>query len=200
MPTLNRKSFRSKMALFLSICGALMFAGVDQAKGQPWIKPLDVTQEITDVAPKRPWFKTETGLDVRQEITDVVPIVQWLGVIDLKLRSLLPKSGFVDNTKDFQKLWKAWCPIKAMPMPAVNFDEVIIIVDANTDTSRFHPQIKRDVHGNISSTRFITTLVLESNPINCRFVLTAIPRQGVSMINGIMVKPNPRTRPISKDR
>ena len=78
MPTLNRKSFRSKMALFLSICGALMFAGVDQAKGQPWIKPLDVTQEITDVA----------------------PIVQWQGVIDLKLRSLLPKSGFVDNTKE----------------------------------------------------------------------------------------------------
>ena len=176
MPTLNRKSFRSKMALFLSICGALMFAGVDQAKGQPWIKPLDVTQEITDVA----------------------PIVQWQGVIDLKLRSLLPKSGFVDNTKDFQKLWKAWCP--SFAMPDVNFDEVIILVNANKDTNRFGPQIKRDVHGNISSREFITTLLLESNPINCRFVLTAIPRQGVSMINGIKVKPNPRTRPILKDR
>ena len=126
-----------------------MFAGVDQAKGQPWIKPLDVTQEITDVAPKRPWFKTKTGLDVRQEITDVAPIVQWQGVIDLKLRSLLPKSGFVDNTKDFQKLWKAWCP--SFAMPDVNFDEVIILVNANKDANRFGPQIKRDVHGNISS-------------------------------------------------
>ncbi|MDB4380746.1 hypothetical protein N9Z70_05090 [Mariniblastus sp.] len=176
MPTLNQKSVRSKMALILGICGAMMFAGVDQAKGQPWIKPLDVTQEITNV----------------------VPIVAWSGVIDLKLRSILPKSGFVDNTKDFQKLWKAWCPSKAMP--AVNFDEVIILVNANRDPNRFGPQIKRDVHGNISSRTHITQLLGYMNPINCRYVLTAIPRQGVSMINGIKVQSNPRTRPILKDR
>ncbi|MDB4458440.1 hypothetical protein N9068_00105 [bacterium] len=164
------------MALFLSICGALMFAGVDQAKGQPWIKPLDV----------------------RQEITDVAPIVQWQGVIDLKLRSLLPKSGFVDNTKDFQKLWKAWCPSKAIP--GVNFDEVIILVNANKDANHFTPFIKRDVHGNISSREFCTQLLGFMPITELRFVLTAIPRQGVSMINGIKVKPNPRTRPILKER
>ena len=111
------------------------------------------------------------------------PTKLWKGsVADEKLAQQKPENGVVTNSKDFEKLVKAWTV--ADKVPEVDFDKELILVDT-TVGSLLNLSATLDDKGDLKAIGIGTRDFLPG----FRYVLISVPKEGVKTVNG---KPLPK--------
>ena len=102
----------------------------------------------------------------------------WMGSIDdEKLAREMPETGVITNSKDFEKLVKAWQV--AEKVPEVDFDKEIVLV-AKTEGSRLTLNASLDEKGDLKALGLATR---DLRP-GFRYVIISVPRQGIKTVNG----------------
>ena len=117
------------------------------------------------------------------ESTDKLkPIKTWVGKnLDASKLAAYPAEGFVANKEDWEKLWKAWYPDKALPL--VDFSSELILVAKVRGPNRM--RVGRLI---------ITDGELSFQPISTKrggtgfgHLLVKVPRDELKSVNGIAV-------------
>jgi hypothetical protein len=114
--------------------------------------------------------------------TKAVPVVvAWRGKVKVELRKEAPKTGYVADSKSWEKLWKAWRGKEEVPH--VNFKEAIILVGVNTDLNRItiHPEIDDKGDLRVGGVR---TFAFYFDPKECNYHIVLIMRRGIKTIEG----------------
>jgi hypothetical protein len=102
----------------------------------------------------------------------------WSGSVDdEKLAAEAPKSGFITNAKEFDKLVKAWKV--ADKTPEVNFDKEIVLV-STTPGSKLSLNAMLDDKGDLKALGIATR---DLRP-GFRYVIISVPKDGVKTVNG----------------
>jgi hypothetical protein len=102
----------------------------------------------------------------------------WTGLIcDENLVKEMPANGIITNTRDFEKLVKAWKI--ADRVPEVNFEKEFVLV-ATTNGSRLWLTASLDENGDVQVHAFSTDDLHPSH----RYVIMTVPREGVKSVGG----------------
>jgi hypothetical protein len=119
-----------------------------------------------------------TGKPVRSEARHTIKG----SVADEKLKKAMPENGVITNTKDLEKLIKAW-NIKAKASDVVFEKELVLI--GTTSGSRLNLSATLDEKGDLKTIGFGTADLGEG----FRYVIIVVSRGGVKTVNG---KPLPK--------
>lgn len=102
----------------------------------------------------------------------------WMGANDDEaLAKELPENGVIVNSKDFEKLIKAWKV--AEKTPEVDFDKELVLV-ATTRGSRLSLSARLDDKGDLKALGLATR---DLRP-GFRYVIISVPKAGVKTVNG----------------
>jgi hypothetical protein len=103
-------------------------------------------------------------------------------IFDEKLRDKVPKSGVLDDRKDYEKLLTAWKVTKKLPK--VDFRKQLVVVVA-TRRARLLP-INATLSGE-GDLQVVTGVTGDLQP-GFRYILAVVPRAGVKTVNGEKLK------------
>jgi hypothetical protein len=102
----------------------------------------------------------------------------WKGSIDdEKLKKEMPESGVITNSKDWEKLVKAWKI--ADKVPEVNFDKELILI-GTTVGSKLNLSAALDDKGDLKSVGLAT----DDLGKGFRYVIISVSKEGVKTVNG----------------
>src|SRR5262245_21399246 len=110
----------------------------------------------------------------------VKPNRAWTGIQgkDALLKQA-PRSGFITDTKAFEKLWKAWQPASEK-VPVVDFKKEFVVVGTAGGPNLPSISASLDDKGNLT-TRYLATLI--GGP-GFGFSFATFERKGVKAVNG----------------
>jgi hypothetical protein len=116
---------------------------------------------------------------VEKERPKPVPVVkEWKGSVeDEALEKEAPASGFINDAKSLEKLWKAW-KLADKP-PEVDFQKELVLV-AVTRGSRLQMSANLDEKGDL---KVLAIATRDLRP-GFRYVLVTVKREGIKSVNG----------------
>jgi hypothetical protein len=103
-------------------------------------------------------------------------------IADEKLMDEAPKSGVLDDRKDFEKLLKAWKVTKKLPK--VDFRKQVVVVVTTTGGRLLPINATLSEEGDL---KFVAGATRDLKP-GFRYILAVVPRAGVKTVNGKKLK------------